>query len=188
MRPAACGGRTRGRPRCTSCAEGEAMPRPDHVRRPGARRLGPLAVVPLAAAALSVCAKPVLVDAPPPDPIVADRTAPAESIVVVLPQRCAGEPATHLFHGAIVALDSGARMDSARMVALLARLTESLALPVGLMHAPVLGEVLFTIGGDGRVRRFEARALRQDAAFTRAIARSLEVVRFPGALDTLGVA
>ena len=158
------------------------MRRPDGVRQT-ARRLRPLA-----AAALTACATPVPVDAPAPDPIASDRAAPPESLVVVLPQRCGGEPATHLFHGAIVALDSGTRMDSARMVALLARLTETLALPVGLMHAPVMGEVLFTIGRDGVVRRFEARALRQDAAFTRAVARSLEILRFPGALDTLGIA
>ncbi len=158
------------------------MHRPDGLRQIGSR-LGPLALV-----ALAACAKPVPVVAPAPDPIAVDRAAPAESIVVVLPQRCGGEPATHLFHGAIVALDSGTRMDSARMVALLARLTETLALPVGLMHAPVLGEVLFTIGRDGAVRRFEVRALRQEAAFTRAVARALEVLRFPGALDSLGVA
>jgi TonB family protein len=155
---------------------------PDGVRHGSRLRLAPLVLL-----AAGACARPVLVDAPPPDPIVVDRAAPVESVVVVLPQRCIGVPATHLFHGAIVALDSGSRMDSTRMVALLARLTESLALPVGLMHAPVLGEVLFTIGRDGTVRRFEARALRQDAAFTRAVARVLEVLRFPGALDSLGV-
>ena len=132
------------------------------------------------------CARQVPVESRA-DPIAADRLAPAESIVVVLPDRCAGERATHVFHGAIATLDASVRVDSARMVALLARLTEPLALPVRLMHAPVLGEVVLTLGRGGEVRRYEARALREEAAFTRAISRALEVMRFPGALDALGV-
>lgn len=150
----------------------------------GAASVAALLLAPLA---LLACARAVPVDLRGGDPIAADRAAPAESIVVVLPERCAAEPATHLFHGAIAVIDTGVAVDSARMVDLLARVTEFLAFPVHLMHEPVLGEVVLTIGRDGRVRRYEARALRDAAAFPRAVSRALEVVRFPGTLDRLGV-
>ena len=152
-------------------------------RSGGAACVAALLLAPLA---LLSCAHAVPVDALG-DPIAADRAAPADSILVVLPERCAAEPATHLFHGAIAVLDTGVSVDSASIVALLARVTEFLAFPVRIMHTPVLGEVVLTIGRDGRVRHYEARALRDAAAFPRAVSRALEVVRFPGTLERLGV-
>ena len=147
-----------------------------------------LAALILAPLGLLACAHAVPVDPAGGDPIAADRAAPAESIVVVLPERCAAEPATHLFHGVVAVLDTGVRVDSASIIAVLVRITEFLALPVRIMHTPMLGEVVLTIGRDGRVRHYEARALRDAAAFPRAVSRALEVVRFPGMLEGLGVA